>query len=53
MANHPMFLPGEFHEQRNLEGYSPWGHKESDMAEQLRLSLCTQTRFEPVEEPTV
>ena len=21
--------------QRNLEGYSPWGHKESDMTEQL------------------
>ena len=23
----PVFLPGEFHEQRNLVGYSPWGHK--------------------------
>ena len=22
-----MFLPGEFHGQRSLEGYSPWGHK--------------------------
>ena len=21
------------HEQRSLEGYSPWGHKESDMTE--------------------
>ena len=20
-------LPGEFHEQRSLVGYSPWGHK--------------------------
>jgi len=27
----PVFLPGEFHGQRSLEGYSPWGHKESDM----------------------
>ena len=27
----PMFLPGESHGQRNLLGYSPWGHKESDM----------------------
>ena len=27
----PVFLPGKFHEQRNLAGYSPWGHKESDM----------------------
>ena len=24
-----MFLPGEFHGQRSLEGYSPWGCKES------------------------
>ena len=23
----PVFLPGEFHGQRNLEGYSPWGHR--------------------------
>ena len=23
------------HEQRSLVGYSPWGHKESDMAERL------------------
>ena len=21
----PVFLPGEFHGQRNLAGYSPWG----------------------------
>ena len=27
----PVFLPGKFHGQRNLEGYSPWGHKELDM----------------------
>ena len=25
----PVFLPGEFHGQRSLEGYSPWSHKES------------------------
>ena len=25
----PVFLPGEFHEQRNyMAGYSPWGCKE-------------------------
>ena len=24
------------HGQRGLAGYSPWGHKESDMTEQLR-----------------
>ena len=27
------------HGQRNLVGYSPWGHKESEMTEQLTLSL--------------
>ena len=25
----PVFLPGEFHGQRSLAGYSPWGHRES------------------------
>ena len=25
------FLPGEFYVQRSLLGYSPWGHKQSDM----------------------
>ena len=24
----PVFLPGEFHGERSLVGYSPWGHKE-------------------------
>ena len=24
----PVFLPGKFHGQQNLVGYSPWGHKE-------------------------
>ena len=24
----PVFLPGKFHGQRSLVGYSPWGHKE-------------------------
>ena len=27
MAPPPVFLPGEFHRQRSLEGYSPWGCK--------------------------
>ena len=30
-----VFLPGESHGQRSLVGYSPWGHKESDMTEHL------------------
>ena len=35
----PVSLPGEFHGQRSLVGYSPWGHKELDMTKQLTLSL--------------
>ena len=29
----PIFLPGEFHGQKSLVGYSPWDHKELDMTE--------------------
>ena len=29
------FCLGNPHGQKSLEGYSPWGHKESDMIEQL------------------
>ena len=29
----PVFLPGQFHGQRSLAGYSSWGHK--DTIEQL------------------
>ena len=29
----PLFLSGEFHGQRSLEGYSLWGCKEWDMTE--------------------
>ena len=35
----PVFLPEEFHGQRSLVGYSPWGLKESDMTERLSLSM--------------
>ena len=37
----PVFLPGEFHEQKSLAGYSPWGHK------RVRHDLSTeQQRWE-------
>ena len=39
MATTPVFLPGEFHRQRNLAGWSPWGRKESDTTAWLTLSL--------------
>ena len=31
----PVFLPGKFHEQRSLVGYSPWSHKGLDTTERL------------------
>src|SRR5574337_1115139 len=34
-----VFLPGESYGQRSLAGYSPWGHKVSDMTQRLTLSL--------------
>ena len=33
MAPTPVFLPGEFHQQRSLVGYSSWGREEMDMTE--------------------
>ena len=33
MATHSSILVWKSHGQRSLEGYSPWGHKESDMTE--------------------
>ena len=32
----PVFLPGKFHGQRSLEGYSPWGGK------RVRQDLATK-----------
>ena len=32
----PVFLPGESHGQRSLQGYSPWGHKVFDVTERLK-----------------
>ena len=34
----PVLLPGKFHGQRSLVGYSPWGCKESDTTEQLHFT---------------
>ena len=33
----PVFLPGKFHGQRSLAGYSPWGYEESDTTVWLSL----------------
>ena len=37
----PVLLPEEFHGQRNLEGYSPWGRKESGLPHVLPIFECT------------
>ena len=42
----PVFLPGEFHGQRSLMGYSPSSHRESDMTEWL-THTHTQTHTLP------
>ena len=34
----PAFVPGKSLGQRSLAGYSPWGHGELDVTEQLVLS---------------
>ena len=38
----PVFLPGEFHGQRSLVGYSPQGHKELDTTVQLTHTSKTK-----------
>ena len=43
MTTHSVFLPGKSHGHRSLVGYNPWGQKDSDMTEQLTLSLFTFT----------
>ena len=37
----PVFLPVKPHGQTSLVGYSPWGHKESDMTERLNRHTHT------------
>ena len=35
----PVFLPGKFHGQKSLAGYSPWGCKESDTTEHIHSNV--------------
>ena len=37
MATHSSVLSGEFHIQRSLAGYGPWGYKELDMFSSVQL----------------
>ena len=38
-ATHSSILAGKFQGHRSLEGYNPWGLKESDMTEQLSMHI--------------
>ena len=42
-----VLLPGEFHGQRSLVGYSPWGCKESDRTERLTVQFSSLTQSCP------
>ena len=44
-----VFLPGEFHGQRTLVGYNPWGLKESDTTEWQILSLFRRRKEDIIE----
>ena len=48
----PVLLPGEFHGQRSLAGYSPWGCKELDMTEQLTLIRWNTSIKRNISSPT-
>ena len=39
MATHSSILATKFHGQKSLADYSPWGGKESDIAERLTTSI--------------
>ena len=41
----PVILPGEFHRQRYLVGYSPWGCKESDTTELIYCLFFSRPHF--------
>ena len=48
MVTHSIILPWrEFHGQRSLTGYSPWGHREPDTTKRLTLSLFRGTQVNP------
>ena len=44
----PVFLPGKFHGQRSLAGYSPWGRKELDLTERLSTQSTHTTPLPPL-----
>ena len=49
----PVFLPGKFHGQRSLVGYSPWGCKESDTTEHAHHYIIVQISLTALEVRTL
>ena len=45
---HSVFLPGEFHGQRSLAGYSPWAHKVLDTTERAHTHTHTHDFKNPI-----
>ena len=45
MATHSSILPGKYHGQRNLAGYSPWCHKELATTERLSTYEITGVKL--------
>ena len=43
----PVFIPGEFHGERSLLSYNPWGRKESDTIAWLTLSFSFWLDLQP------
>ena len=43
-ATHPSILAWESHARRSLAGYSPWGHKELDVTEQLHFHFHSRPK---------
>ena len=43
-----VLLPGKSHGQKSLIGYSPHGHKESDMTERLHFHFSLSLSFSPL-----
>ena len=46
-----VYLPGEFHGQKSLVGYSPWACKELDMTKRLTVSLRSLNQVITVQTP--
>ena len=44
----PVFLPGETHGQRNLTGYSAWGHTEAGTAEHAHSTMLSALSYSVV-----